>query len=424
MRACSTDTVLAAWRGPWSVGFKVEAGNYSADFRFQDGAVLADHDGFGTTCEFTVAASEDIWAKYLAPVPIRHHQSIFAMLMRVPGFEIRGNMLRFVQSCHLVRRVLEIGKWLAQGLSEPVPPSLRAALHCSQESLQSKFPKGSYVEIEALGCRYKIYYESAGEGPVVLGLHTAGSDNRQFHRLMAEPGLAGYKFVTFDLPWHGKSPPPSGAIPGTWTLSTDLYVALVMGFARAVGLHRPVLLGASMSGEICLELALRYPEAFSAIIACEASDHVEGRNVPWAFHPQVNQAIFSPEWVEGLMAPQSPAECAQEVWWHYSQAGFATFRGDIGFYSGEWDARDRVGRIDTRKCPLYMLTGEYDYSCTAERSEETAAKIPGAVFRVMHGLGHFPFAENPNLFTTYLRQALADAGIAGAQPTSRQRCDL
>jgi pimeloyl-ACP methyl ester carboxylesterase len=275
--------------------------------------------------------------------------------------------------------------------------------------------------LDAAGGPYKIYYESAGTGPVILGLHTAGSDNRQFHRLMAEPELAGYRFVTFDLPWHGKSPPPVGAVPGSWSLTTDLYVELVMGFLGAVGLDRPILLGASMSGEICLELALRHPKSFSAIVACEACDHVQGRNTPWAFHPQINQAIFSPEWVDGLMAPHSPAECAQDVWWHYSQGGFATFRGDIDFYSGEWDARNRVAQIDTSACPLFMLTGEYDYSCTAERSQETAAKIPGAVFRVMHDLGHFPFAENPPLFSTYLRDALRTVGQYPSESASRGR---
>ena len=63
-----------------------------------------------------------------------------------------------------------------------------------------------------------------------------------------------------------------------------------MGVIAAAGLRRPVVLGASMSGEICLELALRHPEAFRGIVACEASDHIEGRKTPWADHPQVNQA--------------------------------------------------------------------------------------------------------------------------------------
>ena len=84
------------------------------------------------------------------------------------------------------------------------------------------------------------------------------------------------------------------------------------------------------------------------------------------------------------------------------------FFGDIAFYSGDWDARDRVGRIDTNLCRLFMLTGEYDYSCTVEMSEATAAKIPGATFRAMAGIGHFPFAENPRLFAEYLLPVLRE----------------
>ena len=45
-----------------------------------------------------------------------------------------------------------------------------------------------------------------------------------------------------------------------------------MGFVAAAGLDRPIVLGASMSGEICLELAYRHPEAFTGIVACEACE--------------------------------------------------------------------------------------------------------------------------------------------------------
>jgi pimeloyl-ACP methyl ester carboxylesterase len=96
------------------------------------------------------------------------------------------------------------------------------------------------------------------------------------------------------------------------------------------------------------------------------------------------------------------------VTWHYGQGGPAVFFGDIAFYSGDWDARERVARIDTNRCRLFMLTGEYDYSCTIEMSEATAAKIPGARFQAMAGIGHFPFAENPPLFAEYLLPILRE----------------
>ena len=248
-----------------------------------------------------------------------------------------------------------------------------------------------------------MYYEAAGTGRDILCMHTAGSDCRQFHGLMADSRITeGHRLIAFDLPWHGKSLPPEGGVPGSWRLNTDLYVALIMGFAAAVGLNRPVALGASMSGEICLELAYRHPESFTGIVACEACERIERRQTAWAAHPEVNQSLFVPEWIRALCAPQSPSAWQEAIIWHYAQGGPAVFFGDIAFYSGDWDMRDRVGRIDTNRVPLFMLTGEYDYSCTIEMSQATAARIPGVRFQPMPGIGHFPFAENPPLFANYL----------------------
>ena len=399
--ACAGDAVLAAWCGPWSIDFAVESDGAAATFAFADGRLAG-----GGVAQFTLAAPDAVWAKFLAPVPPRHHHAIFAMLARVPEFTVRGDRLAFLQHAHVVRRVLEIGKWLALGRTAPVPASLHPPLAAATPA---PVVTGGYVTVTAGGTAYHIYHEHAGSGRDLLCLHTAGADGRQFHRLMADPRIAAsHRLVAFDLPWHGKSPPPAGAIPGAWRLDTDLYVDLIMGFVESAGLDRPIVLGASMSGEICLELAYRHPDSFAGIVACEASERIERRQTPFSNHPQVNAAYFVPEWVRGLMAPQSPAECVADVAWHYGQGGPAVFFGDIEFYAGDWDARDRVGRIDTGRCRLHMLTGEYDYSCTVEHSAATAAKIPGARFQPMHGIGHFPFAENPALFADYLLPILRD----------------
>ncbi len=401
--ACDEDAVLAAWRGPWSVDFAVDSDGATTTFAFADGRLAG-----GGLPRFTLAAPDPVWTKFLSPVPPRHHHAIFAMLARVPEFAVRGDRLAFLQHCHVVRRVLEIGKWLALGRPAPVPVSLQPPLG---SVLPSPDVTGTYLPVKAGGTIYSVYHEHAGSGRDLLCLHTAGADGRQFHRLMADPRIAGsHRMVAFDLPWHGRSPPPAGAIPGSWRLNTELYVSLVMGFVEAARLERPIVLGASMSGEICLELAYRHPDAFAGIIACEASERIERRQTPFSNHPQINAAYFVPEWIRGLIAPQSPAECAAEIAWHYAQGGPGVFFGDIEFYSGDWDASERVGRIDTNRCPLHMLTGEYDYSCTVEHSAATAAKIPGARFQSMRGIGHFPFAENPALFADYLLPILREIG--------------
>jgi pimeloyl-ACP methyl ester carboxylesterase len=405
--ACAGDASLVAWAGSWSVCFAIASGPDTAVFNLVDGAV---QPGDGEPA-FTLAAPASVWAKFLLPVPPRHHHGIFAMHYRIPEFAIQGDQLMFMQHAHVARRVLEIGKWLALGNTPPVPLSLaprggpRAAPNV----------QGGYVPVTVGGTTYQIYYETAGSGRDVLCMHTAGSDGRQFHGLMADERItAGHRLVSFDLPWHGKSPPPEGAVPGSWRLNTDLYVDLIMGFVAAAGLHKPIALGASMSGEICLELAYRHPEEFSGIVACEACDKINQRQTPWAAHPRVNQSLFVPEWIRALSAPQSPAEYQEAITWHYGQGGPAVFYGDIAFYSGDWDGRERVGRIDTNRCRLFMLTGEYDYSCTVELSQATAAKIPGVSFKAMPGIGHFPFAENPKLFAEYLIPVLNELSFRDA----------
>ena len=78
------------------------------------------------------------------------------------------------------------------------------------------------------------------------------------------------------------------------------------------------------------------------------------------------------------------------------------FRGDLYFYRVDGDLRGRLGGIRTDICPLYLLTGEYDFSCSPEDTLRTAQSIPGAQVEVMRELGHFPMSENPAQFRRYL----------------------
>ena len=88
------------------------------------------------------------------------------------------------------------------------------------------------------------------------------------------------------------------------------------------------------------------------------------------------------------------------------QGGPGVFKGDLYFYKLDGDIRGRVAQIDTRKCPLFLLSGEYDYSCTPEETLAVAESIPGCEVTIMKGLGHFPMSENAAEFLRHLMPVL------------------
>jgi pimeloyl-ACP methyl ester carboxylesterase len=76
------------------------------------------------------------------------------------------------------------------------------------------------------------------------------------------------------------------------------------------------------------------------------------------------------------------------------------------FYRTDSEYRDDATTAAAGRCPVYLMTGEYDYSCTPQLTRESAARIPGAEAIIMQGLGHFPMSENPARFRDYLLPVL------------------
>jgi pimeloyl-ACP methyl ester carboxylesterase len=176
----------------------------------------------------------------------------------------------------------------------------------------------------------------------------------------------------------------------------------------ALALERPAVMGCSIGGRIALVLAMEHAKRFRAIIGLQSGASIDPYyELTWFHHPQVHGGEAAAAYVSGLMAPTSPEADRWETLWHYMQGGPGIFKGDLYFYRGaDGDIRERLAAIDTRVCPLYLLTGEYDYSVSPEDTRAAAERIPGAKFTVMPKLGHFPMSENPALFLTHLKPVL------------------
>ena len=265
---------------------------------------------------------------------------------------------------------------------------------------------GRYVHMD----KYRLYYEEAGQGIPLVCLHTAGSDGRQYRAVLNDPGITSrYRVITFDMPWHGKSSPPAGWQSEDYRLTTESYTRLIMDVVRTLELERPVVMGCSIGGRIVLELALKHARELRALIGLQSGAFVERYYDPsWLDHPEVHGGRACGAVAYGLMSPLSPQPHVWETVWHYMQGGPGIFTGDLYFYQIDGDIRGRIGEIDTSICPLYLLTGEYDYSASPRDTEAVMARVKGAKFTLMKGLGHFPMSENPEAFLEYLRPVLEE----------------
>ncbi|KAE8148470.1 hypothetical protein BDV25DRAFT_168394 [Aspergillus avenaceus] len=83
----------------------------------------------------------------------------------------------------------------------------------------------------------------------------------------------------------------------------------------------------------------------------------------------------------------------QLLWHIYSAQVYRIYYSDLDFYFNGWDGRERV---ETR----------YEEVNTPAMSGATARKIPGAQFKRMPNLGHFPATENPSIFVPFLLEAV------------------
>jgi pimeloyl-ACP methyl ester carboxylesterase len=269
---------------------------------------------------------------------------------------------------------------------------------------------GRYAHIELEGRSHRIYFEEAGQGIPLLCLHTAGADGRQYRAVLNDAEITRrFRVVAFDMPWHGKSSPPAGWENEDYRLTTERYTGMIMSVARALGLERPVVMGCSIGGRIVLDLALKHARELRALIGLQSGAFVERYyDAAWLDHPEVHGGRACGAVAYGLCSPLSPRAEVWETVWHYMQGGPGVFTGDLHFYQVEGDVRARIGAIDTSVCPLYLLTGEYDYSASPGDTQAVAERVKGAKLTIMKGLGHFPMSEDPEVFLGYLRPVLQE----------------
>jgi 3-oxoadipate enol-lactonase len=251
-----------------------------------------------------------------------------------------------------------------------------------------------------------------GAGPPVVFLHGIGGAARVWTSQLQSFAAAGFRPVALDLPGYGARAPAA-------EMDFAELAADVEGAIAERALDRPVLVGHSMGGMIVQAALRRRPDGYRAAVLCCTSPafgdptgefqkkFVADRLAPLdagATMPALASSI-----VDDIMAPSAdPAGHALAIATMASMPA-STYRAAVRCLV-TFDERANLPNI---RIPVLCLAGEHDRNAPARMMERMAAKIPGARYVCLAGLGHLPNLEAPDVFDAavldFLTHALAPA---------------
>jgi len=248
--------------------------------------------------------------------------------------------------------------------------------------------------------------------PVVF-LHGIGGAARVWTAQLRSFAAAGFRPVALDLPGYGARPPVTSMdFAG---LAADLEAAIA---ARA--LDRPVLVGHSMGGMVVQAALRRRPDGYRAAVLCCTSPafgnptgdfqrkFVADRVAPLdagATMPDLAASI-----VDGIIAPGADFSGRALAVETMAATPASTYRAAVHCLV-TFDERANLPDI---RIPVLCLAGEHDRNAPAGMMERMAAKIPGARYVRLAGVGHLPNLESPGVFDAAVLDFLAHAPAPAA----------
>ena len=250
-----------------------------------------------------------------------------------------------------------------------------------------------------------LNYELGGRGPSVVLLHPVGLD-LTFLSPVADILRQEFTVLTVDQRGHGKSLayPPAHSLIDYADDVHDLLTKLALAPAAAVGF--------SFGGMVAQELALKYPQAVSALVICasRASLPAAARDIALARGDDARKRGMRDVLEATLDRWFTPAFRASGK----DGAARARLLSDrVEGWAQAWDAMaavDTLPRLGRVGVPVLCLAGELDKSSPPEVVKEMASAIPTARYAELRGAPHMLFLEQPEatarLVGDFLRNVL------------------
>jgi pimeloyl-ACP methyl ester carboxylesterase len=210
-----------------------------------------------------------------------------------------------------------------------------------------------------------IHYLKAGSGPPVLLLHGGACDSSDWIETMT--ALADrYTFYAPDLLGYGQSDKNEDGY-----LISD-FANSIMAFTDALGIEHPFMIGHSLGGRVCLDIALNHPESIRKLILIDTAGF--SRLALWGSF--LGTAAWAIRRV--LKRPQPYPRFLAE-------AG-----GDF-----HWRCLDRMPGL---KVSTLIIWSRHDPYYSLDGAVKAKKMAPQVELKVFPGYGHAPHRKHRELF--------------------------
>jgi pimeloyl-ACP methyl ester carboxylesterase len=259
----------------------------------------------------------------------------------------------------------------------------------------------------------RLRYFVGGSGPPLILVHGLGGSSLNWTELA--PLLARRRRVLVpDLPGHGRS----SALPAAPTLNP--YADVVALVAAREGMVPAPVVGHSMGGVVALRLAIRSPEAVSAVVLVGVAGISTTRRraeiafgVVTAMRPARVASLF-----RHAIARRRPLRTVTFGYWEASDPAALSPRAVHGLLAGPrihteidsagWALVRDDPRVDLARvrCPAFVLCGARDRMIPVEDAIEYARRLR-APLRLVPDCGHLVIVERPDASCDAIEEFLA-----------------
>ena len=250
--------------------------------------------------------------------------------------------------------------------------------------------------------KFSLYYYIAGTpklGTLVF-IHPAYGDHTCFHHQL-DAFAEDYQLIFVDMPGHGKSQVPMGAV------TIDKTTEMVIEILDKEGVHQAHLIGVSMGSLLAQDIAYRHPQRVRTVTATGGySIFGDNSKITKAQNREIIKALFlmifkMEEFRRYVVKNTNIIPAEQEVVY---QAMKNFTRKSLPAMSGMQKVLQKS--LQTLSQPLLILVGDHDQPVLLEHVQIWQKREPNASLYIIPDAGHCANMDNPIEFNRQLTSFL------------------